>query len=102
MKKVIILKKNSGYKFGCVRIVYDISCLNDHHSMGRYKEKINLYFNHKHYFLGCMIFINIRTLHISSCFLIHIFLSLNPGLKVFCVFSSFPSLRTKKYESEEQ
>lgn len=73
--------------------------------MGRYKPKINFNFNHKHYFLGCMIFINIKPLHVSSCFLILIasyFLPLNPKtvLKAFGVFSSCYRLRTEAYEGE--
>ena len=73
--------------------------------MGRYKQKINLYFNHKHYFLDCIIFINIRPLHISSWLLILIasyFLPLSPKsvLKAFGIFSSCYRLRTEAYEGE--
>lgn len=73
--------------------------------MGRYKQKINLYFNHKQHFLGCIIFINIRPLDIPSCLLILIasyFLPLNPKpvLKAFGIFSSCYRLRTEAYEGE--
>lgn len=73
--------------------------------MGRYKQKVNFYCNHKHYFLGCMIFINVRPLHISSCLLIIIasyFLPLNPKrvLSAFGIFSSCYRLRTEAYKGE--